>query len=106
MQAYDIKRGHARELEGDGLKRVLEEIFGEVTEVNGTLRVSHGAIRDMTAWFDGEKLYVDTNMDREADERTAAETIRTFNAFLERATGLSSKQRRKRLQKKAKEGGL
>ncbi len=106
MQAYDIKRGHSKVLEEDGLRRILEDIFGDVTEEEGILRVSHGALREMTVWFDGKQLFVDTNMDRGVDAETAAQTIRAYNTFLERGTGLSSKERKKRLQKKAKKGRL
>jgi hypothetical protein len=34
------------------------------------------------------------------------ETLRRWNVFLEQATGFTSKERSKRLQKKAKEGKL
>lgn len=104
MQAYDIKRGHAKVLEGEGLRSILEGIFGEATETQGVYMVSQGAIRDMSVWFDGKSLYVDTNMDRDVDSETAAATISAYNTFLERATGFTAKQRGKRLQKKAKEG--
>ncbi|HPD08781.1 MAG TPA: DUF5611 family protein [Methanomassiliicoccales archaeon] len=36
----------------------------------------------------------------------AADTIKRWNDFLERATGFTSKERRNRLQKKAKDGKL
>ncbi len=106
MQAYDVKRGHAKALEGDGLRNILEEVFGGVTEVEGVLRVRQGALRELTAWFDGKALYVDTNLDREVDNATAAATIQAYNTFLQRATGFTAKQRRQRVQKKAKEGRL
>ncbi|MFQ5837671.1 MAG: DUF5611 family protein [Thermoplasmata archaeon] len=105
MQTYDIKRGHFRELEGDGLRRILRG-FGEVDGVEGRMRVSYGAIRDMAVWTDGKFLYVEMDMSRDVDNQTAGETVRAYNAFLERATGFTSKQRRARLQKRAKEGKL
>ncbi len=58
----------------------------------------------MSVWFDGKTLYVDTNMERDVDTETAAATIRAYNTFLEQATGFTAKQRRQRIQKKAKEG--
>ncbi|MCJ2541176.1 MAG: DUF5611 family protein [Candidatus Thermoplasmatota archaeon] len=36
----------------------------------------------------------------------ASESIRRYNKFLEAATGFNTKQRSKRLQKKAKEGKM
>lgn len=106
MQAYEIKRGHFKNLEGDGLRKLLEETFGDVKVDGERLRVSYGAIREMTVWTDGKMLYVDTTMERSVDDQTAAATIRAYNSFLERATGFTSKQRRERLQKRAKEGKL
>lgn len=106
MQAYDVKRGHGKTLEGDGLRSLLEEVFGEVTEAEGVLHVRQGALRDLTAWYDGKTLYVDTNMERDVDDATAGATIQAYNAFLQRATGFTAKQRRQRVQKKAKEGKL
>ncbi len=106
MQAYEVKRGHSKNLEGEGLRLILEGIFGEVSETKGVLAVRQGALKRMTVWFDGEVLYVDTDLDREVDETTAAQTVRAYNAFLEKATGFTSKERRQRLQKKAKEGKL
>lgn len=99
MQAYEVKRGHGKNLEGDGLRKILQEIFGQATESEGILRVSRGALKELTAWFDGKTLYVDTNVERDVDDATAASTIKAYNLFLERATGLTSKQRRSRMQK-------
>lgn len=106
MQVYEVKRGHSTALEGEGLKGILEELFGDIAETKGVYRVSRGAIRDMSVWFDGESLYVDTNMERDVDDETAAATIAAYSTFLERATGFTSKQRRERLQKRAKKGEM
>lgn len=106
MQAYEIKRGHFKNLEGEGLRRLLQEVFGEVQEEGDRLKVSYGALQEMAVWTDGRMLYVDTSMQPDVDDQTAASTIKAYNAFLERATGYTSKQRRERLQKRAKEGGL
>ncbi len=106
MQVYEVKRGHSKALEGEGLKQMLEELFGAVSEKQGVYIVSHGAIREMSVWFDGESLYADTNMDRDVDDATAAATISAYNSFLEKATGFTSKQRRERLQKRAKKGEM
>jgi hypothetical protein len=106
MQTYEIRRGHFKALEGEGLAGLLKDIFGEVKEEGGRRRVSWGAIAEMTVWTDGKMLYVDTKTDKGVDDETAAATIRAYNAFLEKATGFTSKQRRERLQKRAKEGKL
>lgn len=106
MQAYDVRRGHGAVLEGQGLRKILEARFGSAEEQDGVFRVRQGAIEEMSTWFDGKTLYVDTNMRRDVDDETAAATIQAYNAFLEEATGFTAKQRRKRLQKKAKDGKL
>lgn len=104
MRAYDIKRGHHKTLEGDGLQRILEEAFGAVTAEGDAYRVSFGAIKKMRVRLQDKQLVVDKEMDPEVDEETAAATVRANNAFLKEATGFTSKQRRDRLQKAAKEG--
>ncbi|MFQ5985954.1 MAG: DUF5611 family protein [Thermoplasmata archaeon] len=104
MRAYDIKRGHARTLEGDGLKMILEECYTSVSRDGEEYLVRHGAIREMRVLVEANQLHVDMAMDTQVDDATAADTIRAHNAFLEQATGFTAKQRRSRLQKKAKEG--
>ena len=106
MQAYDIKRGHGRTLEGTGLQEVLEDCYDSVSEDAGGFLVRHGAIKEMKVWVEGNQLHVDMAMDPQVDDATAADTIRAHNTFLEAATGFNAKQRRSRLQKKAKEGKL
>jgi hypothetical protein len=49
---------------------------------------------------------VETESDKDASPELASDTIRRYNAFLESATGFNSKERSKRLQKKAKGGKL
>ncbi|MCJ2519660.1 MAG: DUF5611 family protein [Candidatus Thermoplasmatota archaeon] len=75
-----------------------------MTEADDRLRVSHGSITELTVWTDDKFLHVAVNMDRGADDEISAQTIRAFNYFLERETGFLSKQRRKRIQKRAKVG--
>lgn len=104
MRAYDIKRGHARTLEGGGLQSILEDCYDAVAEVDAAFLVRHGAIQEMRVWVEENRLHVDMTMDPQVDDATAADTIRAHNAFPERATGFNGKQRRRRLQKKAKEG--
>lgn len=106
MQAYDIKRGHGKTLEGEGLERILQECFGSVGQREEGYEVRYGAIKEMAVWVEGNQLYVDMTMDTEVDDTTAGDTIRAHNTFLERATGFTAKQRRSRVQKKAKEGKL
>lgn len=105
MRAYDIKRGHMKELEGGGLRRILEDAFGEAEADGDGYRVSYGGIRTMRVWVEDTRLHVDMEMNPEVDDETAMATVRANNAFLEAATGFTAKQRRKRLEKAAKKGG-
>ncbi|MFQ5918437.1 MAG: DUF5611 family protein [Thermoplasmata archaeon] len=106
MQAYDIKRGHGKTLEGAGLRDILEDCYDSVAPEGAGFLVHHGAIQAMQVWVEGNQLHVDMTMDTGVDDATAADTIRAHNVFLERATGFNAKQRRSRLQKKVKEGKL
>jgi len=100
---YDVKRGHFKNIEGDQLKELMDEIFEDVEEKDEKLETSYGAIDHLEVWTEGRTgLWVDVEMDDEADEKEAMETISRWNDFLERATGFDAKKRRKRAKKKAK----
>lgn len=103
MRAYELKRGHAVRLEGGRLRDLGEEAFGSAVERGGRVRCSYGALEVLEAWVDGQSLFVQTTARPDSDD-VAQETIRRYNAFLEKATGHTSKQRRSRIQRKAKEG--
>jgi hypothetical protein len=105
MREYELKRGLAKELEGDGLRRIAAETFATAATEGNRITVSFGAIERMVAWTDGKKLFVDTTMKPGAPDDVATQTIKAFNAFLERATGFSAKERGKKAQAAAKKGG-
>src|SRR3989454_7585900 len=50
----------------------------------------------MVAGPAGKKLYVDTSMKAGVADHIATDTIKAYNTFLERATGLTAKERRDR----------
>ncbi|MEF8831990.1 MAG: DUF5611 family protein [Candidatus Thermoplasmatota archaeon] len=102
---YDVKRGHFENIEGDKLKQLMEDEFGEVTEEDEKLILENeGAISRLEVWTEGRTgLWVDLEMDDEVDEEIAAETVSTWNDFLRKATGFTAKKRKKRAKKKAKE---
>lgn len=107
MQDYDIRRGHQKDLEGGKLRAMMQEIFGNASEEGGFLISKFGALDKLTVgWDGGAVLKVETVMNKAADNEAAAKTVKAYNIFLERATGFTSKERGKRLQKKAKEGKL
>jgi hypothetical protein len=107
MQEYDIRRGHEKELEGGKLKAMMQEAFGNVAEEGCMLISSFGALTKLTVGWDGKNiLNVETAMETNVAPDVAQSTVKTYYAFLEKVTGFTSKERGKRLQKKAKEGKL
>jgi len=104
MREYELKRGTGKTLEGDGLRMIAADVFGDVETDGAKIVVSHGALEKMVAWTDGKKLFVDTTMKPGVPDHVATDTIKAYNAFLERATGLTAKERSKRAQEAAKKG--
>jgi len=104
MQKYGVKRGLEKNLEHSQLKALVEEIFGKASEEEGKIVASYGALNKLITWPEGKNLCVETQMKTDVSNEVASDTIRTYNTFLEKATGFTSKQRSKRLQDKAKKG--
>jgi hypothetical protein len=97
MNEYDIKRGHSEKIEGDKLEIMMKDSFESVKKEGDKLVSSFGALEKIIVWLDGKKiLCVETKMNTDVDDKTATETIRMYNLFLERATGFTAKERRKR----------
>ena len=97
MNEYDIKRGHFEKIDGDRLETLMRDIFGTVEKDGEKLASSFGAMENITVWSSGKKaLCVETKMNVKVDDKTASDTIRMYNQFLERATGFTAKERRKR----------
>ena len=104
---YEIKRGHYGNLEGDGLLNMMETTFGPAKKEGDKCVSSFGAMTRIEVRLKSKTLLdIATDTDKEASVELAQETIRRWNAFLEQVTGFNSKERRTRLQKKAKEGKL
>jgi len=107
MQDYEVRRGHQKELEGGKLKQMMQETFGNIAEEGAFLVSKYGALAKLSVGWDGKySLKVETVMDPNVAPDVAQSTIKIYYAFLEKATGFTSKERGKRLQKKAKEGKL
>lgn len=104
---YDIKKGNYANLEGDGLRKMMEAAFGSVTVEGDTCVSSYGAMtRIEVRLLSKTSMDISAVTDKNASPEVASDTIKKWNEFLERATGFTSKERRNRLQKKAKEGKL
>ncbi len=104
---YDIKKGNYGNLEGDGLRQMMESTFGSA-KMEGDVCVStYGAMTRIEVEVKSKTLLdINTVTNKEAPVDLATETIKKWNAFLEHVTGFTSKERRNRLQKRAKEGKL
>ncbi|MEW5761239.1 MAG: DUF5611 family protein [Candidatus Thermoplasmatota archaeon] len=105
MQKYEIKKGHGKNIEGNKLRGIIKEIFGNFEEKNGRFELSYKAIAKMTTWQEKNFIFVDMTMNKDVDDITAKETISAYNKFLESATGFTAKERIKKIRKEAEKGG-
>lgn len=107
MQELEIKRGHAKNVEGDKLKALMVKYFKDVKKDGDKLVANFGAMKPICVWLKGKNVIcVEIVTEKEISDSTAMETIKAKNGFLEEATGFTAGERAKRLQKKAKEGSL
>jgi hypothetical protein len=104
---YDIKKGNYAKLEGDGLKKMLEEAFGKVSKEGDMFVVVYGALARLEVKLVSKTvLQVSTKMDTKVSEDIAVDTMKRYYAFLENATGFTAKERGKKAQAKAKKGDI
>ena len=105
---YDIKKGWYKNIEGDLLAQLMQEVFGNVVAEGETLVSTYGVLERI----EGEVLAKDkmeivtVNKPGTATDDEILDSKRKLNAFAEKATGFDAKARMKRAQKKAKEGKL
>lgn len=102
MREYDIKRGHFKNIDGK-LEEIMRECFGSVKNNGEFLESSYGALVYIRIKPKGKTaLIVDSETDKTADLEIASKTIRAYNDFLFKVTGMTGKQRGKREQEKLK----
>ncbi len=102
MRDYDIKRGHFKNIDGK-LEEIMKECFGSVKKNGDFLESSYGALIYVRARLNGKtSITIDSETDKKADLDTATKTIKAYNEFLFRVTGMTAKQRGKREQDKIK----
>jgi len=110
MTDFDIKKGCYKNIEGDGLKNIMQEVFGNVSEENGLLVSSYGAMARIEAKIKSKTFMSLTtvNVDdiRSLSDDQILESKRKLNEFLLKATGFTPKDRLKRAKDKAKKGTL
>jgi hypothetical protein len=89
---YSFKRGFKPDLER--IKKVLEEEFpAEITQEDGKLLLSFGALKSVCVSINGKKLNVTTESATGASDVDIMDTNKRFRNFLEKATGYTAKQR-------------
>lgn len=104
---YDIKKGHFANIEGDKLRDIMSSVFGAAKVEGDKLVSSFGAITRLEVKvLSKTSIDVTSTTDKSAPIEVQTETVKRWNKFLEQATGFTSKERSKRLQKKAKDGKL
>ncbi len=105
MQTYPVSREARKDLSLDPLSKRMTEAFGVSPRVEGdTLLLSYLAIKELRVRTDGRSLMVETLMDPKVPGEQQMATIKAYNRFLELATGLTAKERAKKLQAEAKKG--
>ena len=105
---YDIKKGGFKNIEGDLLAQLMEEVFGNVTSEGETLVSSYGVMDriEVQVLAKDKMTIVTVNKDGPVSDDDILDSKRRLNVFAEKATGFDAKARMKRAQKKAKEGKL
>ncbi|HEV8359931.1 MAG TPA: DUF5611 family protein [Candidatus Thermoplasmatota archaeon] len=105
MRDYEIKRGHLKNIEGEGLPKLMEGLFGPVRKEGDWYVCSFGALKYVKCKLEGkDKIWVDSETDRTVDMGVAQQTMGVWNDFLEAATGMDAKARKKRSEAAAKKG--
>ena len=108
MVEYDIKKGWFKNIEGELLKEMMKEVFGNVSQKGNALVSSYGVLESITVNVIGkDKMEVVTsNKEGKMADEDILDSKRKLNVFVEKATGFDAKARMKRAQAKAKEGKL
>ncbi len=106
---YDIKKGWYKNIEGDCLKNLMQEVFGNVKEEGDMLVSSYGVMsRIEVKVLAKDKMDIKTENNKNVDmtDQSILDSKRVLNAFAEKATGFNAKARMKRAQQKAKKGDI
>ena len=105
---YDIKKGWYKNIEGDLLAQMMQEVFGNVTAEGDTLVSTSGVLEriEVKVLAKDKMEIVTVNKPGSATDDEILDSKRKLNVFAEKATGFDAKARMKRAQKKAKEGKL
>ena len=112
---YDIKKGWMKNIEGDLLPKMMEEIFGNVQCQGDTFVSSYGVMAKIQVRIVSKDI-MDITVENIPDitskytgaalDEAILDSKRKLNLFAEKATGFDVKARKKRAQDKAKKGLL
>lgn len=106
---YDIKKGWYKNIDGEKLKGLMEEIFGNAKQEGDALVSSYGVMARINVKIKSKDcLEITVENDKKSTFTDAAilDSKRTLNVFAEKATGFDAKARMKRAQQKAKKGEI
>jgi hypothetical protein len=96
---FEIKRGHAKDLEGDKLGELLKAAFGNSKDLGGgKFEATLGPLVVKT-WVNGKAIAFESNQPTQIDDATATKVVQARNKFLQDATGFNAKERVKRAKK-------
>ena len=105
---YDIKKGWYKNIEGDLLAQLMQEVFGNVVAEGETLVSTYGVLEriEVKVLAKDKMEIVTVNKPGTATDDEILDSKRKLNVCAEKATGLAAKASMKGAQKKAKEGKL
>ena len=104
MQSFEVKRGHGKSLENDGLKKIMEEEFGTIgNPEDSAFTASFKALKSIKVEFRSiTEIGIETETDNEASPEDSLEAHQAYNRFMKNVTGFNAKQRVDRAKAKAK----
>lgn len=98
VRAYPLKRGVPSDPQRVGA--LLQECFGTAPELrDGKYHIRFGSFARLTCWMEGKELMAESEPAPPTSRETIQDTIRRFNDFLFKATGFTSKERAKKLER-------
>ncbi|RLC44264.1 MAG: hypothetical protein DRH70_08985 [Candidatus Coatesbacteria bacterium] len=105
VREYPIKRGHYKHIEGEKLKKIIQEFFGHVEERDGKYYTSYGSLEKIEIYLKDKKtLVVSTIPKKEYSPEEAYKTLKRYNRFLDVVTGYTAKERAEKLKKSVIKG--
>ncbi|KJE49480.1 MULTISPECIES: DUF5611 family protein [Acidiplasma] len=95
VRDYPVKKGI--KMDNDYIKSILQEFAGGIKEEGGHIISNFPGLKRIELWTDGKKLFAITETDTSYEK--PQETIKNYNALIEKLTGYTAKERKKLLSK-------